>query len=253
MQKGNTGADSVTKFISITIAVMQTTVRMTELQVTRVAFASNDLPTELVVRQYVTYKYNAGKLLTHTALQRLVNKQCPFIVFPSSSIFCSLLLSPFVHLLLPYFILFMLYNYFLISIYLSIYLSISYLSLIYLSIFPWLCSPLLGIGCFFSFLIFYTVCRAPWTGDQPVTRPLPAHRTAQTQNKRSQTSMPQVGFKPIFPVFERAKTVHALDRAATVIGFFRSTIIQLSSILYYLYAESTAARPITDTAQCRYR
>jgi hypothetical protein len=53
----------VTKFISISIAVMQTTVRMTELQVTRVAFASNDLPTELVVRQYVTYKFNAGMLL----------------------------------------------------------------------------------------------------------------------------------------------------------------------------------------------
>lgn len=56
MQKGGTGADLVTKFISIRIAVMQTTVRMTELQATRVAFASNDLPTELVVRQYVTYK-----------------------------------------------------------------------------------------------------------------------------------------------------------------------------------------------------
>jgi hypothetical protein len=30
--------------------------------------------------------------------------------------------------------------------------------------------------------------------------------------------MPEVGFKPTIPVFERAKTVHALDRAATVIG-----------------------------------
>jgi phosphohistidine swiveling domain-containing protein len=27
-----------------------------------------------------------------------------------------------------------------------------------------------------------------------------------------------VGFDPTTPVFERAKTVHALDRAATVIG-----------------------------------
>jgi hypothetical protein len=27
-----------------------------------------------------------------------------------------------------------------------------------------------------------------------------------------------VGFEPTFPAFERAKTVHALDRAATVIG-----------------------------------
>jgi hypothetical protein len=30
--------------------------------------------------------------------------------------------------------------------------------------------------------------------------------------------MPQVRFEPTIPVFERAKTVHALDRAATVIG-----------------------------------
>jgi hypothetical protein len=30
--------------------------------------------------------------------------------------------------------------------------------------------------------------------------------------------MPRVGFKPTIPVFEQAKTVHALDRAATVIG-----------------------------------
>jgi hypothetical protein len=27
-----------------------------------------------------------------------------------------------------------------------------------------------------------------------------------------------MGFEPMIPVFERAKTVHALDRAATVIG-----------------------------------
>jgi hypothetical protein len=30
--------------------------------------------------------------------------------------------------------------------------------------------------------------------------------------------MPQVGFEPMIQVFERAQTVHALDRAATVIG-----------------------------------
>jgi hypothetical protein len=77
---------------------------------------------------------------------------------------------------------------------------------------------LLDLGSCFSFLIFYTVGRTPWTGDQPVARPLPAHRTAQIQNKRTQKSMPQVGFEPTIPVFERAKTVHALDRAATVIG-----------------------------------
>jgi hypothetical protein len=30
--------------------------------------------------------------------------------------------------------------------------------------------------------------------------------------------MPQVGFETTIPVFERAKTVHALDRAATLIA-----------------------------------
>jgi hypothetical protein len=30
--------------------------------------------------------------------------------------------------------------------------------------------------------------------------------------------MPRVEFESTIPVFERAKTVHALDRAATVIG-----------------------------------
>jgi hypothetical protein len=76
----------------------------------------------------------------------------------------------------------------------------------------------LGLGLFFSFLILYTVGRTPWMGDQPVGRPLPTHRTTQTQNKRTETSMPWVGFETTFPTFEREKTVHALDRAATVIG-----------------------------------
>jgi hypothetical protein len=62
---------------------------------------------------------------------------------------------------------------------------------------------------------FYTDGRTPWTSDQPVGRLLPIHRTTQTQNKRTQTSMPRVGLEPTIPAFERAKTS---DRAATVIG-----------------------------------
>jgi hypothetical protein len=38
----------------------------------------------------------------------------------------------------------------------------------------------------------------------------------KTQNKRTQTSMHEVGFEPTIKMFERTKTVHALDRA--VIG-----------------------------------
>jgi hypothetical protein len=73
------------------------------------------------------------------------------------------------------------------------------------SVYLWFCALLLGLGRFFSFLVFYTVHRTPWKGDQPVARPIPAHRTAQTQNKRTHTSMSQVGFEPIIPVFERGK------------------------------------------------
>jgi hypothetical protein len=64
----------------------------------------------------------------------------------------------------------------------------------------------------------YKVWRTSWTGDQPVARPLPTHRATQTENKRTQTSMTWAGFEPTIPAFELEKTVHALDRAATVTG-----------------------------------
>jgi hypothetical protein len=44
------------------------------------------------------------------------------------------------------------------------------------------------------------------------------HRTTQTQKKRGDTFIPLVGFEPTIQEFVRAKTFHALDRAATVIG-----------------------------------
>jgi hypothetical protein len=56
------------------------------------------------------------------------------------------------------------------------------------------------------------------TGDQPVTRSLPIHGRAQTQKKRTQTAMPRVEFEPTTPASEPAKTAHASDREATVIG-----------------------------------
>jgi hypothetical protein len=34
---------------------------------------------------------------------------------------------------------------------------------------------------FFGFFILYTVDRTPWTGDQPVARPLLTHRITQTE------------------------------------------------------------------------
>jgi hypothetical protein len=64
------------------------------------------------------------------------------------------------------------------------------------------------------------VGRTPWTGDQPIARPLPIH----TQNKQRQRSIPWVRFEPMIPAFEGAKRVHALDRAATVTGPFLDVI-----------------------------
>jgi hypothetical protein len=50
-----------------------------------------------------------------------------------------------------------------------------------------------------------------------------------TQNKRTQASMPLVGFEPTTPVFERAKTVHVLDPAATLAGAHLIIVTKKSS------------------------
>jgi hypothetical protein len=78
-------------------------------------------------------------------------------------------------------------------------------------------TALVDVGRVFTFLN-YTAGRTPWSGDQPVARPLPTRRTTQTQSKRTQTSILRVGFELTIPVFERAKIVHVLYRATTVIG-----------------------------------
>jgi hypothetical protein len=117
---------------------------------------------------------------------------------------------------------------------------------------PWLYSP---CGCWplFQFLNLFTDNRTPWTGDQPVARPLPTHRT-QTQNKRTQTSMPRVGFEPMTPVFERAKMVHALDRAATVNGSLYSTRNRNTSSSFgdKIYENTLALRssPTSEANNC---
>jgi hypothetical protein len=113
-----------------------------------------------------------------------------------------------------------------------------------------------GPSPFFSFLILYIVGRTPWTGDEPVARPLPTNRTTQTQNKCTQTSMSQMGFEPTTPVLEQVKTVHVLDRAATVIGtlvsigvkwriYWRKCLTWFSSAVMQL-----SSRRISDNCTC---
>jgi hypothetical protein len=43
--------------------------------------------------------------------------------------------------------------------------------------------------------------------------------------------MPQVGFEPTIPVFEQAKTVHALSRAVTVIGIYVYFVVRYLTTL----------------------
>jgi hypothetical protein len=103
--------------------------------------------------------------------------------------------------------------YLLVSIYLSVCLSFRP------SIHPPMSlQPFVTPWPLFQFLNLYRIRETPWMGDQPVARPLPTHRAIQTQNKRTETSTPRVGFEPTIPLLERTKKVHALDRAAIVIG-----------------------------------
>jgi hypothetical protein len=79
--------------------------------------------------------------------------------------------------------------------------------------------------------LFYTDGRNPWTSDQLVAGPLPKHRTTHTQKKtHTQTSMPGIGFETTIPVFERGKTVRALDRAATVIDEVLRNILSFNGV-----------------------
>jgi hypothetical protein len=59
-------------------------------------------------------------------------------------------------------------------------------------------------------------------------------RTTQTQNKRTQTSMSRVVFEPTIPVLERAKTVHALDRAVNVLGSVSNLWSGMKTILWHV-------------------
>jgi hypothetical protein len=69
--------------------------------------------------------------------------------------------------------------------------------------------------------------------------------------------MPQVGFEPMIPVFRRAKTVHALDRATTVIGavlshsvnIITSTIIARQRVGKHVPAEANARNNGTSIAR----
>jgi hypothetical protein len=68
--------------------------------------------------------------------------------------------------------------------------------------------------------------------------------------------MPQMGFEPTIPMFERAKTVHALDCVASVIGtkymylYISATIIKkvwLHNLKRYSFGSKYVKVPINNS------
>jgi hypothetical protein len=88
------------------------------------------------------------------------------------------------------------------------------------SIFSLALEPPLALASHFQFHDHFTEGRIPWASNQLVARPLPKHKTTQTRNKH--IPIPNIhalcGIRTTIPASERAKTVHALDRSATLTG-----------------------------------
>jgi hypothetical protein len=100
------------------------------------------------------------------------------------------------------------------------------------------CIALVDLGHFFRFLIYAQSVGLLGRGISP-SQSRYLHIEQHKQNKRTHTSMPRVGFEPTIPVFERAKTVHALDREATVFGFCRNYVSNCSYNMPYLLSVLT--------------
>jgi hypothetical protein len=60
--------------------------------------------------------------------------------------------------------------------------------------------------------------------------------------------MPWVGFEPTIPAFERANTVHALDRAAAVIGCDADSYIIIRNTIY---VQTNGSISQVDFTSCR--
>jgi hypothetical protein len=136
-----------------------------------------------------------------------------------------------------------------LSIYLSTYLSISVYLSIYLSIYLylWLYSPLLDLGFYFSFLIFYIVGRTSLTGDQPVARPLPTHKKDTDTEKTPQTSMPWVEFEPPDPSLRASEDSSCLRRRGHCYRHFLCTCTKL------ILRTSTCGKLATTRRENTYR
>jgi hypothetical protein len=93
------------------------------------------------------------------------------------------------------------------KIYLSIYLSICLSVCLSMAL-----QPFVGPWPLFQFLNLFTQTIGLLGRRISPSQGRYLHTQQQTQKKRTQTSMPWVGFEPTIPVIERTKTFHALDR-----------------------------------------
>jgi hypothetical protein len=84
----------------------------------------------------------------------------------------------------------------------------------YISIYG--CIDLVDLGRLFSFLIYIQSVGLLGRVSSP-SQGRYLHKEQHKLNKRTQTFMPRVEIETMIPVFERAKTVHALERGATLI------------------------------------
>jgi hypothetical protein len=88
-------------------------------------------------------------------------------------------------------------------VYLSIYLSMAL-------------QPFVGPWPLFQFLDLFTQSVRLLGRESSPSQGRYLHIEQHKHGKTHTDIMPQVGFEPMIPVLERTKTVHALDRAATV-------------------------------------
>jgi hypothetical protein len=78
--------------------------------------------------------------------------------------------------------------------------------------------PFVEPSSLFSFLISYTQSVGLLERGISPSQGLYLYTEQYKHRINAQTSMLRVGFEPMAPVFERAKTIHASYRSATVIG-----------------------------------
>jgi hypothetical protein len=127
------------------------------------------LPRSLSLRKTELFTTKAVKIPDPTVLKTFLELSCFHRLDSEGSGQCSLTVSS---------------EYYYLNT--TIHKSLSFIKLIaykFWNFFQWLFQPIQGPGLLFSSVSFSTDGRTPWTSVQLVARPLPKHRTTQTQNK----------------------------------------------------------------------